>query len=269
MFIATLLLIQVCSFLLWLSSLRTKNVSVVDIFWGLGFALLSVFCTVGLSQGWFGEGLPKPGGSQWLLTGMVVSWGVRLGGYLFLRNHGKPEDYRYAAMREYWGAKFALRSLITVFTLQATLIWFISLPIQCGLIGQVTSELRCLLGVAIWLIGLFFESIGDWQMYQFKKNPANKGTVMNRGLWRFTRHPNYFGDFMVWWGIYLYAAQPDSWWWTILGPALMSFLLLRVSGVSLLESSLKNRIQGYEQYIRNTNSFFPWFPKAEATQKSN
>lgn len=267
MFIATFLLLQSCSFALWLYSLKIKNVSIVDIFWGLGFAIAACFCSIGLSRSWFGDHLPKPDWFEWILTGMVVAWGSRLASYLFLRNHGKPEDYRYAAMREYWGAKFALRSLVTVFILQGSLIWFISLPIQCALYSPSVSLIRCGLGVAIWAIGLFFESIGDWQMYRFKSNPANKGKVMNRGLWRFTRHPNYFGDFLVWWGIYCFAAQPDSWWWTILGPTLMSFLLLRVSGVSLLESSLKNRIEGYEQYIRNTNSFFPWFPKSESAQR--
>ncbi|MFO0943873.1 MAG: DUF1295 domain-containing protein [Pirellulales bacterium] len=262
MFIATLLLIQACSFALWLTSLRIKNVSIVDIFWGLGFALVTFFCSIGLSRSIFGADLPTPSWPQWLLTGMVVAWGVRLGGYLFLRNHGKPEDYRYAAMREHWGGKFTLRSLYTVFLLQGSLIWFISLPVQCALVGQTVDTLRCGLGFSIWAVGLFFESIGDWQMYSFKKNPDNKGKVMNRGLWRFTRHPNYFGDFMVWWGLYIFSAQPESWWWTILSPLLMSILLLRVSGVSLLESSLKNRLEGYEQYIRNTNSFFPWFPKS-------
>jgi steroid 5-alpha reductase family enzyme len=118
------------------------------------------------------------------------------------------------------------------------------------------------LGFVVWLVGIIFESVGDWQMYWFKRDPNNRGRVMNRGLWKYTRHPNYFGDFMVWWGIYLAAAQPNSWWWTIFAPALMSFLLLRVSGVTLLESSLKSRIEGYEQYVLQTSSFFPWPTKS-------
>lgn len=267
MFLATLLLLLACGFALWLGSLKTKNVSVVDIFWGIGFALVAAFCSLGLGLSVFGDDQAKLELAGWILAGMVALWGGRLGTYLFVRNHGKPEDYRYAAMRNHWGPRFALRSLFTVFVLQATLIWFISMPVQLGLLGQSFDLLRCSLGMVIWFTGLFFESVGDWQMYQFKKNADNKGKVMNRGLWRFTRHPNYFGDFLVWWGIYIFAAQPGSWWWTIFSPLLMSFLLLRVSGVSLLESSLKSRIDGYEQYIQSTNSFFPWFPKKVSSQQ--
>jgi steroid 5-alpha reductase family enzyme len=118
-------------------------------------------------------------------------------------------------------------------------------------------------GFIVWLVGWLFEMVGDWQMAAFKSDPSNKGRVMNRGLWRYTRHPNYFGDFLVWWGIYLVSVQLDSWWWTISGPLLMSFLLLRVSGVTLLEKSLSGRIADYTEYVRTTSSFIPWPPKQE------
>jgi len=121
--------------------------------------------------------------------------------------------------------------------------------------------LSWLLGLILWGCGLFFEAVGDFQLARFKADPENRGRVMNRGLWRYTRHPNYFGDFLVWWGFYAVAAEPTSWWWTIIGPLLMSFLLIRVSGVRLLESSLRSRVAGYEDYVRSTSSFFPLPPR--------
>ncbi len=268
----TMAVLQLGGFALWLRSLKTKNVSVVDIYWGLGFAIVSIVSGLGVWLGIFpSESSRNPSGSteavgglslmQIGLGGMVVLWGTRLATYLAIRNGGKPEDYRYAAMRKNWGNRFELRSLFTVFILQSLLIWFISLPVQLAMTGRVEETIRFVIGSAIWLAGFLFESIGDWQMYRFKQDQANRGKVMNRGLWRYTRHPNYFGDFLIWWGIFIVAAQAGSWWWTILCPSLMSFLLLRVSGVTLLESSLKSRIEGYEEYIQKTSSFFPRPPK--------
>ena len=187
--------------------------------------------------------------------------GGALSGYLAWRNWGKPEDHRYAAMREKHGDRFPWVSLVTVFGLQGALVWIISLPIQVGVALGEAWQWWTWLGAALWLVGLLFESIGDYQLARFKSDPTNKGRVMNRGLWRYTRHPNYFGDFLVWWGFYLAAAQPGSWWWTLIGPVLMSFLLLRVSGVRLLESSLKSRVEGYEEYTRTTSAFFPLPPR--------
>lgn len=268
----TLAVLQLGGFVLWLRSLKTKNVSVVDIYWGLGFAIVAIVSGLGVWLSIFqSETSAHQSGStpgfgrlslmQIGLACMVVLWGTRLATYLAIRNGGKPEDYRYAAMRKNWGNRFELRSLFTVFILQSVLIWFISLPVQLAMIGRVEETIRFGIGGLIWLTGFLFESIGDWQMYRFKQDQSNRGKVMNRGLWRYTRHPNYFGDFLIWWGIFIVAAQPGSWWWTILCPSLMSFLLLRVSGVTLLESSLKSRIEGYEEYIRQTSSFFPRPPK--------
>ncbi len=238
--------------LLWVWSCQLRNVSIVDIFWGCGFTLIA--WTTLVSGGGYGV---RP----LVLTFMVTLWGLRLAGYLAWRNWGKPEDYRYAEMRRRHGNRFPLVSLFTVFALQGLLMWVISLPVQIGIASGGQWQAWRLLGVAFWLTGLLFEAVGDWQLAQFKAQPENKGQVMNRGLWRYTRHPNYFGDFLVWWGFYVVAAEPDSWWWTLIGPLLMSFLLIRVSGVRLLEHSLKTRVAGYEDYVRTTSSFVPLPPK--------
>ena len=238
--------------LLWIVSLIRRDASIVDIFWGAGFVLVAW-----LSLWASGHYSPR----ALLLVAMVTVWGLRLAGYLAWRNLGKPEDYRYAAMRERQGKRFAIVSLLTVFGLQGLLMWIIALPIQVGVGRPGAWHVGVAVGVILWAAGLFFEAVGDSQLARFKANPANRGQVMNRGLWRYTRHPNYFGDFLVWWGFYLTAAEPASWWWTMAGPLLMSFLLIRVSGVKLLESSLRSRVAGYEEYVRNTSSFFPMPPK--------
>jgi len=237
----------------WLVSLAIKNASIVDIVWGLGF--VAVAWAVRLTE----DGVVA---RQNLLVAMVSLWGLRLGGYLFWRNHGNGEDYRYRAMRKHWGARFPIVSLLTVFTLQGALMWTVSLGVQLAQ-GSDSPDLGllALLGVLLWLVGVFFETVGDAQLARFKKDPANAGQVMNRGLWRFTRHPNYFGDACVWWGIALVAAETGPGRWGLLGAAVMNVLLVRVSGVALLEKSLSKRKPGYEEYVRRTSSFFPLPPK--------
>ncbi len=250
-----LTLIGVWLLALWLLSLLLKNASIIDIFWGCGFVLVA-WASLWRSGRW----LPVP----LLVTLIVTVWGLRLAGYLAWRNIGESEDHRYAAMRRQHGAFFPIVSLFTVFGLQGLLLWVISLPIQLGIGAGPTWHLGVAIGLMLWLIGVTFETVGDYQLARFKADPANRGSVMNRGLWRYTRHPNYFGDFLVWWGFYLVAVEPSSWWWTIVSPLLMSFLLLRVSGVRLLESSLRSRVAGYEDYVRTTSAFFPWPPKQTA-----
>ncbi len=250
-FISNLALLATALLVLWGFSLRLRNASIIDIFWGLGFVMVAWLSLVA-SGNW----LAKP----ILLTVMVSLWGIRLSGYLTWRNLGKPEDFRYAAMRQRHGLKFPMVSLFTVFGLQGLLTAIISLPLQVGIIGTGNISAISVAGVTFWLIGLTFESVGDYQMARFKADVSNRGKVMSQGLWRYTRHPNYFGDLLVWWGFFLVAAESDSWWWTISGPLLMSLLLLRVSGVRLLESSLRKRIDGYEQYVRNTSAFLPFPP---------
>lgn len=233
---------------LWLVSLAKKDASIIDPVWGLGFVVVAWLC-IALNAERHTVG--------WLMVGLVTVWGLRLSAYLFIRNWGKPEDRRYHNMRKKHGDRFWWISLFTVFWLQAVLLWFISLPIQAAI--QSAEKSHWVVGavaIVLWVIGFAFESIGDYQMAKFKSQTNNDGAVLNHGLWRYTRHPNYFGDFCVWWGHYFLAASVGA-WWTVLSPALMSFLLMRVSGVKLLESDIEDRRPKYREYKRNTNAFFP------------
>lgn len=241
----------------WLISVVLKDASIVDIVWGLGFVLVAWKVRLHADTNTT---------RQWLLVGLVTIWGVRLAGYLGWRNIGKGEDYRYRAMRKRWGSRFPLISLVTVFALQGILMWVVSLPVQLGQVpdGDGVGALA-VIGVALWVIGLFFEATGDFQLARFKADPANAGKVMDRGVWRYTRHPNYFGDACAWWGIGLIgieAANPA--WARILcgvGPIVMTLLLLKVSGVALLERSLQKRKPEYAAYAARTSAFIPLPPK--------
>lgn len=237
----------------WLLSLALRNASIVDIVWGLGFVVVAWAVRLRLDD---------PSGRATLIAVLVTIWGLRLSGYLAWRNIGHGEDYRYVAMRRHWGRRFPLVSLVTVFALQGALMWTVSLGVQLAQ-GSDSPDLGILaaVGVALWLVGVFFETVGDAQLARFKKDPTNAGQVMNRGLWRFTRHPNYFGDACVWWGIALVAAETGPGRWGLLGAAVMNVLLVRVSGVALLERSLSKRKPGYEDYVRRTSAFFPLPPK--------
>ncbi len=240
--------------LLWLVSLATSDASIVDSFWGLGFVLIG-WVSFFLTEGAY----PR----KFLITALVTIWGLRLGLHIFKRNHGKGEDYRYKAMRKQWGDKFPFVSLFTVFGLQGLLMWFISMPLQIAQVSQTPATLTVIdyLGLTVWIIGFFFEAVGDFQLSQFKANPANKGKVMNVGLWRYTRHPNYFGDSTLWWGYYLIACAVPNGYFTFLSPLTMTFFLMKVSGVALLEKSLKKNKPGYAEYVAQTSSFFPLPPK--------
>jgi steroid 5-alpha reductase family enzyme len=197
-----------------------------------------------------------PGPRAWLVVALVSVWGLRLAGYLAWRNRGHTEDRRYQAIRARNGPNFALKSLWLIFGFQAMLAWVISLPLAGAVAGDASLGLLDALGVVVWAVGLFFEAVGDGQLARFKSDPANTGRVMDRGLWRYTRHPNYFGDFCVWWGLYLLALSAGA-WWSIVGPLIMSFLLLRFSGVRLLERDIGERRPAYAEYVRRTNAFFP------------
>jgi len=186
-------------------------------------------------------------------------WGLRLSGYITWRNRRRGEDRRYAAMRERHGPRFAVRSLFTVFLLQALLLWVIAFPLFAAVRGEWAGAAAVPLaaaGSAIWLAGFLFESLGDLQLARFKRDPANRGRVLDRGLWRYTRHPNYFGDILVWWGLYLVACARGG-WWTAFAPALMTVFLARVSGVTLLEKQLVESRPGYRDYIRRTSALIP------------
>ena len=238
---------------MWLLSLAVKNASIVDVGWGLGFVLVAWAVR---------DRVDGNVDRQRLLVGMTSLWGLRLAAYLYARNHGKGEDYRYRAMRKRWGSRFSLISLGTVFALQGALMWIVSLPVQLGQ-SRVDPKVGALawIGIAVWALGLFFEVVGDAQLTRFKRDPANAGTVMDQGLWRYTRHPNYFGDACVWWGIALVAAETTVGRWGLIGAAVMTVLLRRVSGVTLLEKSLVKRRAGYDQYVATTSPFIPRRPK--------
>lgn len=235
----------------WLISLPLRDVSIVDIAWGLGFVLVA----------WTTYVSGKKPESGLLLPVLATVWGLRLSGYLAWRKAGTPEDFRYREMRDYHPRSFPMRSLLAIFALQGILMWIIALPLQTVHPSNAPSVVLTLIGVLLWAAGFVFESVGDWQLARFKSDPTNAGRVMDRGLWRYTRHPNYFGDFLVWWGFYFLALASGSPWWSIVGPIIMSVLLMRVSGVTLLERSLKDRKQGYAQYVARTNAFFPWWPR--------
>ena len=238
--------------MLWGVSLVLKDASIVDIFWGAGFAVVA-WVTFFSADG--------ESARMVLLLTLTTIWGLRLAVYLGWRNIGKAEDYRYRAMRKRLGSRFPLASLFTVFMLQGLLMWIVSLPVQAGQNTEGGLNGFDIAGIAFWAVGLFFETVGDWQLARFKADPTNSGRVMDKGLWRYTRHPNYFGDFMVWWGIFLVAIATGESLWTVVGPIVMSILLIRVSGAALLENSLRKRRDGYEEYISRTSAFFPRSPR--------
>lgn len=251
LFAANLAVTGAAMVLLWLASLALRDASIVDVFWGFGFALIA-----GLTFFLNGAG----GGRQGIILGITCAWGLRLTLYLGWRKFGAPEDYRYRSMREWIGPRFGLFSLVLVFALQWLIMNVVALPIMTGAFERSSLGALDALGCGIWAIGLTFESIGDLQLARFKANPGNRGKVMDRGLWRYTRHPNYFGDFLIWWGIYLVSFGEGGAWWTVVSPLLMSVLLLRVSGVALLERSMQKK-EGYSEYMARTSAFFPWPPR--------
>lgn len=240
---------------LWLVSLARRDASIIDVFWGLGFVGLAWLY-------WLGGRAGSP--RQPLLVALVTIWGVRLALHLLLRSRGRGEDYRYREMRERRPRGFALWSLGFVFTLQALLLWVVALPLY-----QVGREPRPealapldALGAALFALGFGFEAVADWQLSRFRRDPANAGRVLDRGLWRYSRHPNYFGDALAWWGFFCFAAATRGGGWTLVSPLLMSLLLMRVSGVTLLERRLREVKPAYREYAERTSAFFPWPPRA-------
>jgi steroid 5-alpha reductase family enzyme len=239
--------------LIWIVSLIKKDASVVDIFWGLGFVVIAA-CYFALTDGFMLRKI--------ILMVIVAIWGLRLSGYILWRNWGKPEDFRYQKWRAEAGPSFWWRSYFKVFLTQGALMWIISAPLLAAQFGAAPAQLTWLddLGIIVWAVGFFFEAGGDLQLARFKSDPANKGKVMDGGVWRYTRHPNYFGDATQWWGYYLIALAAGG-WWTIFSPILMTMLLLRVSGVALLEKTLKETKPQYKDYVERTSAFFPLPPK--------
>jgi steroid 5-alpha reductase family enzyme len=234
----------------WLVSLIRNDVSIVDSLWSMMFLMM---------LGLYMSMVDVVGPRSWLVMLMVAVWAIRLSAFIAIRNHGEPEDHRYQAIRKNNQPNFRFKSLFIVFGLQASLAGFIGLPLLFAASG--TTPLRWLdyAGVTLWFVGMFFEVVGDHQLKTFRADPNNRGQVLNTGLWRLTRHPNYFGEFTLWWGYFCLALAAGG-WWTVISPLLMSVLLLKVSGVSLLESTIKERRPAYADYVKHTNAFFPGLP---------
>lgn len=250
------LIVVLCVALIgWLLSVVKRDVSIVDGMWSL-LMLVSA-----ISYTWLIDPrIPRSG----LILVLLVIWAIRLSGYITWRNWGEEEDYRYQRMRQNNSPNFWFKSVYIVFGLQAFLAWFISLPVLGAISGGNPIGWLDIAGVCVWVVGFLFETVGDFQLSRFRDDPANKGKVLSSGLWRYTRHPNYFGDFCVWWGFYLVALSAGA-WWTIVSPLLMSFLLLKVSGVAMLEKDIGERRPAYRGYVSATNAFFPGLPKKLST----
>ncbi len=249
----SLVAIMLSMVVMWIISLIRRDASIVDPFWGMGFVMTA----------WLVALLNAPATIRvWLLVGMTTVWGIRLSLFLLWRNWGHGEDRRYVAMREKHEKRFWWVSLLTVFLLQGAIMWIVACPLQVAGSIQADNPIGWLdmLGALVWTTGLFFETVGDWQLARFKADPSNKGKVLDSGLWRFTRHPNYFGDFCIWWGMYLVALAGGA-GWTVFSPLLMSVLLMKVSGVTLLESTITDRRPEYAVYRKRTNAFFPGMPR--------
>ena len=239
--------------LVWVLSVQLRNASIADVCWGAGFVVLAwVYC------------LLSPGMTErsWMTAALITLWGVRLSIHIFRRNLGRGEDQRYQAMRASQGPGFWWRSLFTVFWLQGAILWFVALPLLAAVrTAQPGFTVLDGLGVVLFAVGFGFEAIGDYQLARFRADSSNHGRVLDSGLWRYTRHPNYFGDATMWWGIYLIAASTPGGWLTVPGPALMTLLLVRVSGVTLLEKGLEASKPDYRAYVARTPAFFPWLPR--------
>lgn len=240
--------------LIWLFSVKLKNASIVDIFWGTGFVIANIFYF--LKTGDFSN-------RKLLLLALVTIWGLRLSFYIFNRNKGKAEDFRYQNFRKHYGEhRYWWFSFFQVFLLQGILVWIISAPLLAVHYFSTGTNLGYLdfIAIIIWLIGFTFEAGGDYQMAKFKAASSNKGKVLQTGFWKYTRHPNYFGDATVWWSYGLFSLAAGS-YLPILGPVLMTWLIIKISGVSMLERTLKNTKPQYKEYIEKTSAFFPWFPE--------
>jgi steroid 5-alpha reductase family enzyme len=237
--------------LLWLLSLRLRDASIADIFWGPGIAgVVDIAALLG-----------HAGGERTSAVLFLVNvWAIRLGAHIWARHKG--EDRRYAAMRQRFGNSWWWISLPQVFLLQAILIWFIPAPLVTAvLFGHRPIGWLDYAGIGLAAAGLVFEALADFQLSAFRADPASKGKVMERGLWAWSRHPNYFGETMMWWGFFIIGFAASHMWWLILAPLLLTFLLLQVSGVVLMEDGIDARRPGYAAYKRRVSTFVPWRPR--------
>lgn len=247
----------------WLISLHKRDVSIVDSLWSLMFLFAAVTYAITL---------PAAGPRTTLVLLLVALWALRLSAYITWRNRGEGEDRRYRKIRADNEPNFELKSLFIVFLLQGVIAWVVSLPLLAAQASAAPLGVLDYAGIALWIIGMIFEAGGDFQLARFKADPDSRGKVMDRGLWRYTRHPNYFGNACLWWGFGLIALAAGA-WWALVSPVVMTFLLLKVSGVSLLEQDIGERRPKYADYVARTSAFFPLPPKdgarADAEQTQN
>jgi steroid 5-alpha reductase family enzyme len=240
----------IMGFATWLYSLYRNDVSIVDSLWSLMF-LAGATVYLLLADTVTGRNI--------LLITLVSIWALRLSAFLTIRNWGKEEDRRYQEIRANNEPNFRMKSLYIIFGLQASLAWIISIPLLLALSADTAFGVIELIACVLWVAGFLFESIADYQLYRFKSDTENKGKVLDSGLWAYSRHPNYFGEFLIWWAYFLFAMSSGA-WWTIFSPLLMTVLLLKVSGVSLMEKGITERRAEYRRYIASTNAFIPGKP---------
>jgi len=257
-FIISSAMVFVYMSIVFIAALLRKDNSIVDIAWGVGFILIALL-TLFLKDG----SNPR----QVLVTGLVFLWGVRLAVHVAGRNKGKGEDFRYAQWRKNWGKWFVPRSYLQVFLLQGIFMLVVSYPVILVNSGE-SSKIAVfdMVGILLWCIGFYFEAAGDYQLRKFKKNLENRGKIMTSGLWKYSRHPNYFGEAVMWWGIFAFALSVEQGWTAVVSPLLITFLLLKVSGVTMLEKKYAGNKE-FAEYAQRTYAFFPWFPKAGLMEK--
>ncbi len=249
--LSSLVALLAMAFCTWVVSLAKRDVSIVDSVWSLMILLAGgVYAAVQLELA----------ERAWWALALTAVWALRLCGYITWRNWGESEDHRYQAIRARNQPNFEWKSLYLVFVLQAVLAWIVSLSVLAAIGSERPWGWLDTLGVVVVVFGIVFEAVGDAQLASFKARSENRGKVMDRGLWRYTRHPNYFGEFCVWWGFYLMALAAGG-WWALFSPLLMSVLLMKVSGVTLLEKDIGERRPAYRHYIARTNAFFPGMPR--------
>lgn len=244
------LIISVYFFLFFLVGTFIRNNSIVDMGWGIGFVILNLILTFlyPITLGTF------------IFTVLLTIWGLRLFLHIFKRNFKKPEDFRYASWRKEWGKWVILRSFFQVYLLQAVFMWVVAFPIHTLYPAKQPITYLTILGVLIWIVGFAFEAIGDKQLSNFIHNPSNKGKIIETGLWKYTRHPNYFGEATLWWGLALISYSLSCNGLSFIGSAFITFSLCFISGVPLLEKRNASK-PGYDEYKRKTSVFIPWFPK--------
>lgn len=234
--------------LFWIVSIILKKTSIIDVAWGIGFIFVALIT-------FFYNGTFYV--RSFLVLALVILWGIRLSYYIFLRNKGKKEDFRYQRAREKWGEKFWWKSYLQIFLLQGFVMFIVTFSFQFILTYTDSSiSFFDIIGLTIWLIGFYFETKGDWELYVFKSNYLNKGKILKSGLWALTRHPNYFGESLMWWGLFIVSLSINMGIVTVISPVVITFSLLKISGVKMLENMYKDNLE-YQEYVKNTPAFFP------------